>query len=57
MTTKASSLESNNRELSSHITVLERILEQYRMKPVTSGQSSAEASRLRVVAARDGETG
>jgi chromosome segregation ATPase len=57
MTTKASSLESNNRELSSHITVLERILEQYRMKPVTSGQSSADAARLRVVAARDGETG
>jgi chromosome segregation ATPase len=57
MTTKASSLESNNRELSSHITVLERILEQYRMKPVTSGQSNADAARLRVVAARDGETG
>lgn len=57
MTTKASSLESNNRELSSHITVLERILEQYRMKPVTGGQSSADAARLRVVAARDGETG
>jgi chromosome segregation ATPase len=57
MSTKASSLESSNRELSSHITVLERILEQYRMKPVTSGQSSADAARLRVVAARDGETG
>lgn len=57
MTTKASTLESSNRELSSHITVLERILEQYRMKPVTSGQSNAEAARLRVVAARDGETG
>jgi chromosome segregation ATPase len=57
MTTKASSLESSNRELSSHITVLERILEQYRMKPVTSGQSSADAARLRVVTTRDGETG
>lgn len=57
MSTKASTLESSNRELSSHITVLERILEQYRMKPVTSGQSSADAARLRVVAARDGETG
>jgi chromosome segregation ATPase len=57
MSTKASSLETSNRELSSHITVLERILEQYRMKPVTSGQSSADAARLRVVAAREGETG
>lgn len=57
MSTKASTLETSNRELSSHITVLERILEQYRMKPVTSGQSSADAARLRVVAARDGEPG
>lgn len=55
MSTKASALESNNRELSSHVTVLERILEQYRMKPVTNPTTNADAARLRVVAARDGE--
>lgn len=66
-TARTQSLESSNRELSSHVGVLERILEQYRVRPgaapgpaaATAPQapsSAPEAAKLRVVA-REGEAG
>ena len=45
--TKTSAMESANRELTSHIAVLERILEQYRMKPGSPGATSTSTRTIR----------
>ena len=58
--TKTSAMESANRELTSHIAVLERILEQYRMKPGSPGAAlpaPGQVAGLRVVSQREGENG
>jgi predicted RNA-binding Zn ribbon-like protein len=61
---RTQSLEAANRELSSHVQVLERILEQYRNRPSSNSDgkktkppapgTAPEAAKLRVVS-RDGD--